>query len=88
MLNTAWVLNVYFKIENPAGQRIQKIFIGKEEAKPGQYYTAAFVTMQGVPEKYGRNRENRSEDIIDAMRKYLSSHHLLNAELRGTFIAV
>ncbi len=81
-------LHVYFKIENPAGQRIQKIFIGKEEAKPGQYYTAAFVTMQGVPEKYGRNRKNSSELVIDAMRKYLSSHHPLSAELRGTFVTV
>ncbi|NEW84719.1 MAG: bifunctional metallophosphatase/5'-nucleotidase, partial [Mariniphaga sp.] len=57
-------LNVYFKMENPAGQRIQKIFIGKEEAKPDQYYTAAFVTMQGVPEKYGRNRQNSSELML------------------------
>ncbi|NEW83992.1 MAG: bifunctional metallophosphatase/5'-nucleotidase [Mariniphaga sp.] len=81
-------LNVYFKMENPAGHRIQKIFIGKEEAKPGQYYTAAFVTMQGVPEKFGRNRKNRSEHIIDAMRKYLSRQHPLSAELRGTFVAV
>jgi len=81
-------LNVYFKMENPAGHRIQKIFIDKEEAKPGQYYTAAFVTMQGVPEKFGRNRKNRSEYIIDAMRKYLSSQHPLSAELRGTFVAV
>ncbi|NEW82058.1 MAG: bifunctional metallophosphatase/5'-nucleotidase, partial [Mariniphaga sp.] len=81
-------LNVYFKIENPAGQRIQKIFIGNEEAKSGQYYTAAFVTMQGVPEKYGRNRENRTERAIEAMRTYLAKHHPVSAELRGTFVAV
>ena len=81
-------LNVYFKIENPAGQRIQKIFIGNEEAKSGQYYTVAFVTMQGVPEKYGRNRENRSEQIIGAMLKYLSGHRPMSAELRGTFVVV
>ncbi len=81
-------LNVYFKIENPAGQRIQKIFIGKDEAKPGQYYTAAFVTMQGVPEKYGRNRENRPERAIEAMRTYLAKHRPVSAELRGTFVAV
>ena len=81
-------LNVYFKIENPAGQRIQKIFIGKEEAKSGLYYTAAFVTMQGVPEKYGRNRKNSSELIINAMRKFLGSHSTLNTELRGTFVVI
>jgi hypothetical protein len=44
--------------------------------------------MQGVPQKYGRNRENQSERVIDAMRKYLSIHRPARAELRGTFIAV
>jgi S-sulfosulfanyl-L-cysteine sulfohydrolase len=81
-------LNVYFKIENPQGHLIQKIFAGNEEVQPGQYYAAAFVTMQGVPQKYGRNRENRSERIIDALRKYLVKHRPLHAELRGTFVAV
>jgi hypothetical protein len=27
-----------------------------------------YVTLQGVPRKFGRNRENRSEHIIDAMQ--------------------
>ena len=81
-------LNVYFKIENPQGHCIQKIFIGDEEIQPNRYYMAAFVTPQGIPQKYGRNRENRSERIIDAMRKYLVNHRPLRAELRGTFVAV
>ena len=81
-------LNVYFKIENPPGHRIQKLFAGNEEVHPGRYYTAAFVTPQGVPQKYGRNRENRSERIIDALQAYLVRHHPLYAELRGTFVAV
>ena len=81
-------LNVYFKIENPSGNRIQKIFAGNEEVQSDRYYTAAFVTRQGVAQKYGRNRENQSEWIIDAMRKYLSNHRPVRAELRGTFIAV
>ncbi|MFA7361456.1 MAG: 5'-nucleotidase C-terminal domain-containing protein [Candidatus Kapaibacterium sp.] len=81
-------LNVYFKIENPPGTRIQKIFAGNEEIQPDKYYSAAFVTMQGVPQKYGRNRENQTERTIDAMRKYLIKHRPVHAELRGTFIAV
>ena len=81
-------LNVYFKIENPSGIRIQKLFVGNEEIQPDKYYSAAFVTMQGVPEKYGRNRNNQSERSIDAMRKYLAKHSPVSAELRGTFIAV
>lgn len=81
-------LNVYFKIENPPGHRIQKLSAGDDEVQPGRYYTAAFVTPQGVHQKYGRNRENRSERIIDALRTYLGSHRPLYAELRGAFVAV
>jgi 2',3'-cyclic-nucleotide 2'-phosphodiesterase (5'-nucleotidase family) len=81
-------LNVYFKIENPPGHRIQKLFAGNEEVQAGRYYTAAFVTPQGIPQKYGRNRENRSELIIDALRTYLATHRPLYAELRGAFAAV
>jgi len=81
-------LNVYFKIENPSGNRIQKIFAGNAEIQSDRYYSASFVTMQGVPQKYGRNRKNQSEGIIDAMRKYLSNHRPVRAKLRGTFIAV
>jgi len=56
--------------------------------QPDRYYTAAFVTMQGVPQKYGRNRENRSERVIDTLRAYLVKHHPLYAELKGTFTVV
>jgi len=81
-------LNVYFKMENPRGTRIQKLFIGSQEVQPEQYYTAVFVTEQGVPKKYGRNRENSSQRAIDALRTYLSKHRPLRAEPRGTFVAV
>ena len=81
-------LNVYFKIENSSGLRIQKIFVGNDEIKAAKYYTAAFVTMQGVPQKYGRNRNNHSEKIIDAMKKYMLNLHPIHAELKGTYIAV
>ncbi len=81
-------LTVCFKIENPAGQRIQQIFVGDEEVQPDKYYTTAFVTMQGVPQKYGRNRQNRTDRVIEAMRTYLAKHRPMSAELRGTFVAV
>jgi 2',3'-cyclic-nucleotide 2'-phosphodiesterase (5'-nucleotidase family) len=81
-------LTVYFKIENPAGQRIQQIFVSDEEVQPNKYYTASFVTIQGVPQKFGRNRKNRPERAIEAMRTYLSKHLPVSSELRGTFVAV
>jgi 2',3'-cyclic-nucleotide 2'-phosphodiesterase (5'-nucleotidase family) len=81
-------LRVYFKIENPHGHRIQKILVGDEEIRPDRYYTATFITEQAVPKKYGRNRENRFERIIDTLRTYLAKHRPLRAELKDTFVAV
>ncbi len=81
-------LHAYIKIENPPGLRIQKLFVGDEEVRDDKYYPAAFVTMQGVPEKYGRNREHLSERAIGTMRTYLSKHRPIHAELRGTFTVI
>ena len=81
-------IKVYLKIENPPGQRIQRVFVGNEAIQPTRVYQTAFVTEQGVARKYGRQRENHSVHVIEAMRACLSRHHPLHAELRGTFIAV
>jgi S-sulfosulfanyl-L-cysteine sulfohydrolase len=53
-------LNVYFKIENPAGNRIQKLFVGNEEIQSDKYYSATFVTMQGVPQN--------TDEIVKSVR--------------------
>ncbi|MCL4440332.1 MAG: bifunctional metallophosphatase/5'-nucleotidase [Firmicutes bacterium] len=81
-------LTCYFKIENPPGHRIQKLFIGKEEVQPEQYYSCAFITSQGVPQKYGRNRQNHAEKIIDTLRVYLNKHNPMHADIKNTFIAI
>ena len=78
----------YIKIENPAGQRVQQVFVGDEQLQPGHHYPTAFVTEQGVAHKYGRNRQQHTERIIEALRAYLAMHHPLHAELQGTFVAV
>jgi len=81
--------NAYIKIENPLGQRIQQVFVGDEPLQPGRYYPTAFVTEQGVAQKYGgRNRQQHTERSIEALRAYLAGHRPLHAELRGTFVAV
>ncbi len=81
-------LNAYIKIENPPGQRVQHVYVGDEQMQPGRYYPTAFVTEQGVAQKYGRNRQHHTERIIEALRTYLARHRPLRAELRGTFVAV
>ena len=81
-------LNAYIKIENPPGQRVQQVFVDDEPLQPGHHYPTAFVTEQGVAQKYGRNRQHHAERIIEALRTYLARHRPLRAELVGTFVAV
>ncbi|MDY0289774.1 MAG: bifunctional metallophosphatase/5'-nucleotidase [Sphaerochaeta sp.] len=81
-------LTVYLKIENPKGQRIQQVFVGKEELDPKRSYYVAFVTEQGVSSNYGSQRETHAEHAIDAMLSYLAKHRPMRAELRNTFVAV
>jgi 2',3'-cyclic-nucleotide 2'-phosphodiesterase (5'-nucleotidase family) len=80
--------SAYIKIENPPGQRVLQVFVGDELLQPDHHYPTAFVTEQGVARKYGRNRQQHTERIIEALRAYLARHHPLHAELQGTFVAV
>lgn len=81
-------VNIYTKIENPAGARIQEFFVEGERLENERTYTAAFVTEQGVPKKYGRNRRNLEVKAIDALRDHLKKNHPITAEFRGTVVAV
>lgn len=53
------------------GHHIQQIFIADEPLKKEQTYKVVFVTMQGVPEKLGRNRENLPVKAVDAIATFL-----------------
>ncbi|KJR46751.1 5'-nucleotidase [Desulfosporosinus sp. I2] len=81
-------LTAYIRIENPRGQRIQKLFIGQDEVKASQIYKATFATEQGVPPIYGTNRQNITLHSIDAMRMYLARHRPPSVELQGTFVPI
>lgn len=79
---------VYMKIENPSGQRIQQVFVGKEALEPMRTYHVAFVTEQGVSKKYGRKRSEMKVHAVDAMQAYLEKHMPMHADLRGTYVPV
>ena len=81
-------LTLYVKFENPAGSRIQLCFIGDQELKRKECYKAAFVTTQGVPKKYGRQRLDLELHAIDALKQYCAAHPRVNADLRGTVVPV
>ncbi|MDD3290878.1 MAG: hypothetical protein PHT29_08330, partial [Eubacteriales bacterium] len=79
-------LTVYFKVENPFGQRILQVFVGNDALDGSRTYRVAFVTDQGVARKYGRHRIETKVHAVEAMQAYLAKHKPAYAELRGTYI--
>jgi S-sulfosulfanyl-L-cysteine sulfohydrolase len=81
-------LKAFVKIEAPKGTRIQKLFVNDEELDLQRTYKAAFVTEQGVPEKYGINRADAGIKAIEAMKQYLNKRSPVRVDLLGTFTAI
>lgn len=81
-------IRVYFKIENPPMHRIHKLFVGEEEVQPDKVYRAAFITEQGVPARFGQNRQQHPEKIVEVLRTYLKKHGPVEMQIRGTFTAI
>lgn len=67
-------LQVGIKIENPLGTRVQQLLIGGEPIDERRRYRAAFLTTQGVPERYGRDRQRLDVRAIQALESYLREH--------------
>lgn len=81
-------LTAYIKIENPARTRIQKLYIGNEEVSLDKIYLSAYLTMQGVPPQFGRNRKDLPVTAHQAMTNYLKNGQSIAAELGGSFVVV
>ncbi len=81
-------INLYFKIENPFGERIQTFFIQGRLLEKDRTYDAVFVTAQGVPAKYGHDREKLDVNAIDTLKKYIKKNKTVSAPLTGTIVAV
>ena len=81
-------LNAYIKVENPPGQRIQELFVANEAVRADRTYEATFVTAQGVPGKYGSDRQQLDVRAVDALQRYLARSSPVDARIRGTVVAV
>ncbi|MEM4196347.1 MAG: 5'-nucleotidase C-terminal domain-containing protein, partial [Methanothermobacter sp.] len=81
-------LEIYFKIENPPGSRIQKIFVNGKPLDPDRTYTAVYVTSQGVPSRYGDNHEEMDIRAVEALREYVEKNSPVDAELDGRITPV
>ncbi|MDT8357985.1 MAG: 5'-nucleotidase C-terminal domain-containing protein [Methanomicrobiaceae archaeon] len=80
-------IRIYCKIENAPGHRIHEFFVGGKRLEPDATYRAAFVTTQGVPAKYGTDRENWDIHAIEALERYLAKEPV-HAELQGSVVAI
>ena len=81
-------INLYFKIENPKGKRIQELYINNQRFQKGKSYKASFVTTQGIPERFGRNRINLEIRAIEVLKQYLTRHSPASSGLKGTIVPV
>lgn len=70
-------LTLYFKAENPNGCRVDRLFVGDKLVENSSYYSVAFVTSQGVPKKFGRNRLKLSVDAITSLRTLFESREVV-----------
>ena len=81
-------LTVYIKIENPKGARIQQIFAEGKPLESERTYTAGFVTTQGVPEKFGRDRRDLTIRCVEALEHYLKGREIYSPAAQPSVIAV
>ncbi len=81
-------LNIYFKVENPKWHRIQEFFIQGKRLQMDKTYQAAYVTSQGVPNNYGKNRKQKDIHAVEALKNYLNNENHINADLLGTIIPI
>ncbi len=81
-------LNLYFKMENPKGHRIEDLFIGGSPIQDGRVYHAAMLGEQGVPKKYGSNRQKIGVDAIQALQQLFASNSQVRANWRGSVVAI
>ena len=81
-------LNLYFKAENPAGHRIQELIVEGEAIVGNRIYRAGMLGEQGVPLKYGSNRQQQKVRAVEALRRHFARGAPVTAHLRGSVVAV
>lgn len=79
---------MYFKAENPAGHRIDRLFIDGEPVEQNRVYTVAFVTEQGVPKKFGKNRRQLDITAVGALKALFKSRGAVSPSATPSVITV
>ena len=68
-------LTCYIKLENPPGYRIQDCWIATRRLDADERYRAAFVTVQGVPERFGIERAGTGISAHQAIERMLAERN-------------
>ena len=67
-------LTAFVKLENPKGQRLDRLLIGGRPVEPDRDYRVAFITAQGVPKRYGRDRQTLDISAVEALETWFADH--------------
>lgn len=81
-------LNLYFKMENPKGHRIEDLLVDGAPIQPARIYRAAMLGEQGVPKKYGSNRQKIEIDAIESLQQLFARGRQVRGSRRGSVVAV
>ncbi len=81
-------VNIYFKIENPGGKRIHEFYVGGKRLDPAKEYDACFLTTQGIPAKYGDERENLDAGAVNALANYVKGRESVSSPLTGSIVPI
>lgn len=81
-------ITAYIMIENPKGQRVQKLFIEGEEYQAEKTYNVSYITEQAVPKYLGCNHKKLEITAIDAMIKYLKDKGPVTEENINSFYII
>jgi 2',3'-cyclic-nucleotide 2'-phosphodiesterase (5'-nucleotidase family) len=81
-------LNLYFKVENPEGKRVNRLFINGKPFDPEKTYRACYVTRQGVRPGFGSNKEDLDVRAVDVLRRYVEDEKRVSAPLRNTVVPI
>ncbi|TFF97659.1 MAG: bifunctional metallophosphatase/5'-nucleotidase [Promethearchaeota archaeon] len=81
-------INIYFKVENPNGKRIQEFFIGNDRLNLKKNYKASYLTEQGIPKKYGFNHHNLDIRAVDALHNYIKQNSPIKIEKQNSIVPI
>lgn len=79
---------MYFKAEKPAGHRIDRLFAEGRLVTREDVYSVAYVTAQGVPLRFGKNRQNLDICAIEAMRALFAKTGSVTPSTAQTFFEI